>query len=86
MLKIGTGELLVILFVALIIFGPSKLPELGKYVGTAVRNFRKYSDKLVEEINEEIIKPMEDSVAPVKDAVKPLEDITKPFEELKKAL
>jgi sec-independent protein translocase protein TatA len=35
------GHLLLILFVALIVFGPKKLPELGKGLGEAIRGFKK---------------------------------------------
>jgi TatA/E family protein of Tat protein translocase len=42
--KIGIGELILILAIALVIFGPKKLPELGKVIGEAIRNFRKHSD------------------------------------------
>ena len=38
--KIGIPELFVILFIALLVFGPSKLATLGKSLGGAVRNFR----------------------------------------------
>ncbi len=38
--KIGLPELLVILFVALLIFGPKKLGELGKGLGEGIRNFK----------------------------------------------
>ena len=48
--RIGVGELVLILAIALIIFGPAKLPELGKVLGEAVRNFRKSSEKMGEEI------------------------------------
>ena len=48
--RIGVGELVLILAIALIIFGPAKLPELGKVLGEAVRNFRKSSEKLGDEI------------------------------------
>lgn len=41
--NIGFGELLLILVVALVIFGPKKLPEIGRTVGTAIREFRKAS-------------------------------------------
>ncbi len=37
----GVPELLIILAVVLIIFGPSKLPALGSGIGNALRNFRK---------------------------------------------
>lgn len=41
---IGTSELLVVLVVALIVFGPRKLPELGRSLGAAMRQFRDASD------------------------------------------
>jgi sec-independent protein translocase protein TatA len=41
---IGTTELLVVLFVALIVFGPRKLPELGRSLGQALRQVRAASD------------------------------------------
>lgn len=41
---IGTSELLVVLVVALIVFGPRKLPELGRSLGVAMRQFRDASD------------------------------------------
>ena len=41
---IGTTELLVVLFVALLIFGPRKLPELGRSLGRALHQVRAASD------------------------------------------
>ncbi|MDD2446139.1 MAG: twin-arginine translocase TatA/TatE family subunit [Tissierellia bacterium] len=38
--KLGMGELIVILVIALVIFGPSKLPEVGKSVGKAINEFK----------------------------------------------
>ena len=57
-MHIGTGELIVVLVVALIIFGPSKLPALGKMAGKAVGTLRHYADsnnwdELLEEEEEE---------------------------------
>ena len=43
---LGTSELLVILVVALVIFGPRKLPELGRSLGKAMHQFRDASDSL----------------------------------------
>lgn len=37
----GTTELLIILGVTLLLFGPSKLPQLGRAIGESIRNFRK---------------------------------------------
>lgn len=42
--KIGTTELVLILVVALLIFGPSKLPALGKQVGDAFGKLRRYTN------------------------------------------
>lgn len=42
--KIGTGELIVILVVALLIFGPSRLPALGKMAGKALGTIRHYTN------------------------------------------
>ncbi len=39
------GHLLLILFVALLVFGPKKLPELGKGLGEAIRGFKKSLDE-----------------------------------------
>ncbi len=39
--SIGAGELLLIFFVALLLFGPGRLPEIGRAFGRAAREFRK---------------------------------------------
>ncbi|HEY2746410.1 MAG TPA: twin-arginine translocase TatA/TatE family subunit [Polyangia bacterium] len=41
MLGLGMGELLLILAIALLVFGPSKLPQLASGLGKAVRSFKK---------------------------------------------
>ena len=52
--NIGLPELLIILSIALLIFGPKKLPEVGRSIGRALREFRKTSDEIKEKIEEEI--------------------------------
>jgi len=52
--NIGFPELLIILSIALLIFGPKKLPEVGRSIGRALREFRKTSDEIKEKIEEEI--------------------------------
>ena len=41
MFGIGAGEFIVILIVGLIVFGPGKLPEVGRAIGKGLREFRK---------------------------------------------
>lgn len=38
--RIGAGELILLLVIALVIFGPAKLPEIGKAVGKGLREFK----------------------------------------------
>jgi Tat protein translocase TatB subunit len=54
MLGIGFPEMLVILAIALLVFGPKKLPEVGKTIGRAIREFRRTSDELKDRFEEEI--------------------------------
>jgi sec-independent protein translocase protein TatA len=48
--KIGLWEILLILAVALIVFGPAKLPELGRSIGNGLREFRKATSELKDSI------------------------------------
>ncbi|MBD3412989.1 MAG: twin-arginine translocase subunit TatB [Candidatus Aminicenantes bacterium] len=52
--SIGVPELLIILAIALLIFGPKKLPEVGRSIGKALREFRKTSDEIKGKIEDEI--------------------------------
>jgi sec-independent protein translocase protein TatA len=61
MFGLGWQELVIILVIALIIFGPRKLPELGKSLGQAIRGFKEGSDKATEAARKEI-KDIEKSV------------------------
>ncbi len=51
---IGPGELLLILLIALIIFGPGKLPELGKALGRTIREFREATRDVATQITREL--------------------------------
>src|SRR5215831_4267859 len=44
--QLGFGEMLVILVIALLVFGPKKLPELGKSLGKGIREFKKATNDL----------------------------------------
>jgi sec-independent protein translocase protein TatA len=47
--KIGAGELVIVLIIALVIFGPSKLPEIGKAFGKSIREFKDSVNKADDE-------------------------------------
>ena len=52
--SIGMPELIIIFVIALIIFGPRKLPELGRSLGKSIAEFKKASNELKSTLEEEI--------------------------------
>lgn len=50
-MKIGWGELLVILVIAFLVVGPDKLPKLGEYLGKSVRAVKKYVNETARELD-----------------------------------
>jgi len=50
MFGLGAGEILLIVFAALIFLGPKKIPELAKGLGKAIREFQKAKDELMNEV------------------------------------
>ena len=52
--SIGMPELIIILVIALIIFGPRKLPELGRSLGRSIGEFKRASNELRNTLEEEI--------------------------------
>ncbi|MDW7759637.1 MAG: Sec-independent protein translocase protein TatB [Acidobacteriota bacterium] len=75
--NIGPMELFVIFVIALLVFGPKKLPEIGRSIGKALREFKKTSEEIRGRIEEEI----EASTSDIKEAGK---DITRDIEEAQK--
>ena len=67
MLNIGWMELLLVLGVALIIFGPGKLPELGQTLGKAIREFKGAINNIDADIKKEV-NDIKNDVQEVKDA------------------
>jgi TatA/E family protein of Tat protein translocase len=51
---LGIPELMIILVVALIVFGPRKLPELGRSLGRSINEFKRASNELKSTLDEEI--------------------------------
>ena len=60
-LDIGTGELLLILIIALIVLGPGRIVEVGRTLGKMVRNLRKATFDLTTAITKEIDSDKKDS-------------------------
>jgi len=52
--NIGVPGLILILIVALVIFGPNKLPEIGRAFGKSIREFKKATDGIADDIKAEI--------------------------------
>lgn len=52
--SIGPAELILIFVIALLVFGPKKLPEIGRSVGKALREFKRTSEEIKGRIEEEI--------------------------------
>lgn len=49
--SIGAGELILILVIALLVFGPKRLPEVGRTIGKSLREFRRASQDIRDEFN-----------------------------------
>jgi sec-independent protein translocase protein TatA len=61
---IGWPELVILLVVVLIVFGPGKLPDIGNAIGRGVKEFRKASNDLEDSIRGETKKPPATSPTP----------------------
>ena len=57
MFGLGPTEQIIILVIALVIFGPSRLPKVGQSVGQALRAFRESTDKVQQEVAKSLEEP-----------------------------
>ena len=67
-MQLGFPEIIMIFIIALLVFGPKKLPELGKSLGKGLREFKKATDELKSNWDEQL-KDVEKSVNEVRDTV-----------------
>ena len=64
---IGEGELAIIVVFGFLLFGPDKLPQMGRTIGRAIRQFRETQEKMTAVVQSEIIDPVTEAAsAPVK--------------------
>lgn len=59
--NIGVPGLILILVLALIVFGPNKLPEIGRAFGKSIREFKRATDGLASDIKEELKEDMNEA-------------------------
>jgi TatA/E family protein of Tat protein translocase len=63
MFNLGPFELVAIFVVALLVFGPEKLPEMGKQVGKAFREFKKFQDSMNTQVRD-VLEPITGPIVP----------------------
>ena len=67
MFGIGEGELAIIVVFGFLLFGPDKLPQMGRTIGRAIRQFRETQEKMTAVVQSEIIDPVSEAAStPVK--------------------
>ncbi|MBM4132817.1 MAG: twin-arginine translocase TatA/TatE family subunit [Nitrospira sp.] len=89
MFGLGAGEVLIILVIAFLLFGPKQLPEIGRQVGKAVKGFKETADDLrksvepeVNMIQQEVKMVEQDLQASMKEAEEEIERVTNKPEQI----
>ncbi|MEW6172189.1 MAG: twin-arginine translocase TatA/TatE family subunit [Bacillota bacterium] len=67
--SIGGTELILIVAIALIIFGPTKLPEVGRALGKTIREFRRSTRDISDDIMQDV-KDVKEEVKEIKESIK----------------
>lgn len=85
-MKLGFAEIIVICIVALLVFGPDKVPYYAQKLGEVLKEVRKATDGLSKEIKENIVEPLDEVAKPLKEAAEPFKEVVEPLNDLKKEL
>jgi sec-independent protein translocase protein TatA len=84
--SLGMPELILILVIALIVFGPKKLPEVGRSLGKAMREFKRTTEeikgKFEEQINAEEFKDIKNDLNDIKAEIKSATELPPEIKEL----
>ncbi len=72
-------HLILIAVVALLIFGPSRLPEIGRGIGKALKEFQRGTKEMGESFKEEVSKPVDPNEVPVQPPVSAAQTIPQPL-------
>ena len=83
-MSIGPAEIIIVLILALLVFGPKRLPQMGRSLGKGVREFRKAADTAKQEFG---LGEVTDQINEVKSTItEPLKEVTGTFGDLKQAV
>ena len=75
--NIGMPEMMIIMVVALLVFGPKKLPEIGRSVGKALREFKKSTEEIKDRFEEQIrVDDFKSIQEDIKKDLKDIKDVT----------
>ncbi len=83
-MSIGPAEIVIVLVIALLVFGPKRLPQMGKSLGRGVREFRKAADTAKSELG---LGEVTDGINEIKATfTEPLKEVTGTFSDLKQSV
>ncbi len=89
-MHIGFWELVVVFVVALLVVGPDKLPFYAKKLGEALQSFRNATARLTDDLQKDVVEPLQKAQKPLRDAVTPVnelaDEVNRNLHELEKSV
>ncbi len=80
-MHLGFTEILLILAVALLVLGPDKFPKFMTKIGGALKDLKKYTGELTEDIKENVIEPLDEAQKPLREALAPIEELNQSIKD-----